>query len=257
MQRNKFVFVDPKEESPVPYRMDEGRLFGLGFFETILIRDEPYFLEEHLHRLNQSLERFGMDRSVSAQMVEEVIRAKALKNTALKLIVTEKNLFASVRPIPYNEHSYQMGKRVTISRVTKSQHSQIAGHKTLNYAENMLELRGANKAGYDDCLFLNEKGHLTESALANVFVVVKGALVTPTLSDGLLPGIIRQKVMEHFNVCEDHVSQEQLASCEGAFLTNSLVGAMPISQVEEVNVPRHPLCDAVIRFFGEMIPQNP
>jgi 4-amino-4-deoxychorismate lyase len=235
--------------------MDEGLAFGLGCFETILIKDKPYFLEEHLNRLNQSLQWMGLNSTVFTDTVEAFIHSHSFKNVAFKLIVTEKNQLATVRPIPYTLQDYRTGKRVAISQVVKSQHAQLIYHKTLNYGENILEIRQANKAGYDDCLFFNGQGHVTESAIANLFIIQDGQIMTPPHSDGLLPGIIRDKVMEHFNVKEMHINYERLQSCEGAFLTNSVMGAMPISQIEERKLPRHPLFVEIIHFLGDMIPK--
>lgn len=251
----KILFVDPNKESPISYRMDEGIQFGLGFFETILIREKPYYLEEHTNRLNKSLAHFGMNRVVHTNTVEEFIHFHCLEHTALKLIVTQKNLFGMVRPIPYHAQNYQSGNKVTFSRVIKSRHSPTISHKTLNYGDNILELKRANKSGYDDCLFLNEDGYVTESAIANLFLVQNNELITPPISDGLLPGIIRQKIIEHFIVTESSIRKDQLITCQGAFLTNSLMGALPISHVDEVCLPRHPFYGEVIQFLGTMIPQ--
>ena len=118
--KDEIIFIDENKNQSVLYKMDEGLQFGLGFFETILIRDKVYFLEEHLHRLNKSLETFGFGSYVPFEAVEKLIQTYFLKNIALKIIATEKNLFAMTRPISYNLETYQMGKKVTISNVIKT-----------------------------------------------------------------------------------------------------------------------------------------
>jgi len=250
------IYIDEEKNQAVLYKVDEGLQFGIGFFETILIREKAYFLKEHLQRLNNSLKKFGLENYVPFEAVEKLIQARSLKNTALKIIATEKNIFAMTRPISYNLETYQKGRKVTISNVIKSSHSKLLTHKTLNFGENILELRKAKESGFDDCLFLNEKGHITESAVANLFIIYKDKILTPPVSDGLLPGIIRQKVIENFTVYEEHITKEQLKSSQGGFLTNSLLGVAAISYVEDVKMPIHPLCTEVAKFFGEMIPQN-
>lgn len=247
------VLVDPQKAPCLPYQMDEGLSFGLGFFETILLREKPYYLEDHLYRLNQSLKHFGIDRSLQVETVQEFIKHHSLKDTVLKLIVTQKNQFALLRPIPYDSDRYCNGKKVGFSKVIRSLHSQLISHKTLNYGENMLALRSAQQAGYDDCLFLNENGNVTESAIANLFIIQNDHLLTAPLDDGLLPGVIRSKILSHFPVLETHLSREQVKSCQAAFLSNSVMGVMPISQIETIPLPIHPLCDEIMRFFGEMI----
>lgn len=254
--RNNIIFIDENKSDFIPYRIDEGLQFGLGFFETILIRDRVYFLKEHLYRLNKSLKFFEFGSYVASETVKNLIQTYSLKNTVLKLIATEKNLFAITRPIPYNFQTYQTGRKVTFSRVIKSQYSQLIGHKTLNYGENILESRKVKKLGFEDCLFCNESGHITESAVANLFIIYNDKLITPPVSDGLLPGIIRQKIIENFTVYQQHIKKKQLKSCQGAFLTNSLLGAMRISHVEDVELPSHTLYHKVMHFFGNMLPQS-
>jgi 4-amino-4-deoxychorismate lyase len=246
------VLVDPQTDSFISYQMDEGLSFGLGFFETILVREKPYYLKEHLHRLNQSLTQFGFDRSLQVETVQNFINYHAIKDTVLKLIVTQKNQLALLRPIPYDKGSYASGKKVRFSKVIKSRNSQLIAHKTLNYGENMLALRSAQQAGYDDCLFLNEIGNVTESAIANLFMIQNNRLLTPPLEDGLLPGVIRSEILSHFPVLETPLRIDQVTSCQGAFLTNSLMGAMPITQIETRTLPPHPLCEEVMQFFKEM-----
>lgn len=251
--RYQLVYIDPEGGGLIPYRMDEGLSFGLGFFETILIRESAFYLEEHLERLNRSLEQFGFHSVVAREDVEELIGIHCLRNTACKLIATEKNCFVTTRPIPYDQQSYEVGESITISQVTRSRHSQLIGHKSLNYGEHILELRRAREKGFDDCLFFNEQGYVTESTRANLFIIQRGKLITPPISDGLLPGIIRQKTMDSFPVYEEHITRERLTSCQGAFLTNSLLGVMPISQIEDVRMKRHPLCQVVMDHFGPML----
>ena len=251
--RYQLVYIDPEGEGLIPYRMDEGLSFGLGFFETILIREIAFYLQEHLDRLNDSLEQFGFHCFVARENVEELIGIHRLRNTACKLIVTEKNGFVTTRPVPYDPQSYEVGAFITMSGVTRSMHSQLIRHKSLNYGEQILELRRARAKGFDDCLFFNERGYVTESTRANLFIIQSGKLITPPVSDGLLPGIIRQKIVDHFPACEEHITREQLTSCQGAFLTNSLLGVMPISQIEDVRLKRHPLCQVVMDHFGPML----
>ena len=253
--KEDLVLIEPWEDFTFPCRLDQGVQFGLGFFETILIREQAYFLEEHIERLNRSLAQFGYDRSLPAEILASFLEERSFKNVALKLMVSEKNAFVLVRPIPYQANDYVEGKNVTFSRCIRSKCAQLVAHKSLNYGENLLQSRWAMGEGYDDCLFLNENGHVTESTLANLFVIEEGKLVTPPVSDGLLPGIIRRKILENFDVREAHLQKKELMACAGAFLTNSLFGVMPISRICDVNLSRHPLVAEVSRFFGAMLPK--
>ncbi|MFI1972831.1 hypothetical protein BLA24_31010 [Streptomyces cinnamoneus] len=65
-----------------------------------------------------------------------------------------------------------------------------------NYAGPRLALLAAKDGGYDNCVLLNEHGRLCEAPTAALFVVRDGELHTPALSEGVLPGITRQWVLD-------------------------------------------------------------
>jgi branched-subunit amino acid aminotransferase/4-amino-4-deoxychorismate lyase len=79
-------------------------------------------------------------------------------------------------------------------------------------------------------VFLNERGELTEGSRSNLFVRRQGKLVTPPLSCGLLPGILRSKLIESGECAEEILYPYDLESADEIFLGNSLRGlirAMP------------------------------
>jgi branched-subunit amino acid aminotransferase/4-amino-4-deoxychorismate lyase len=84
---------------------------------------------------------------------------------------------------------------------------------------------------------LNEKGFLAEGSISNIFLVKGGALVTPSLESGILPGITRAAVLKlaesgGLKIEERQVSYEELKQAEEAFFTNSVLEVMPIAQFE-------------------------
>ena len=226
-------------------RVDDGFLFGIGFFETILILDGPCFLSDHVKRINASLEVFGIERRLTETCLNQLICTHTWQNTVLKIVISECNAMAITRSIPYTEKHYEDGFSLTQSTVTKSTHSAFVAHKSLNYGENIWALKAAKKEGYSDCLFFNEYGNITESTLANVFIIEDGQLITPPLSDGLLPGIIRNKIIDNFEVKQEAITPERILKCEGAFLTNSVVGVIRVSDYVGIRVPENPMVDEI------------
>jgi branched-subunit amino acid aminotransferase/4-amino-4-deoxychorismate lyase len=106
--------------------------------------------------------------------------------------------------------------------------------KTTSYMENIIAREQALAAGSDEVLFLNEKGHLTEGTVSNMFLVTPAmSLVTPPVKSGLLPGITRKFVMElaakqGIKVIEADVSLNELRHFSEAFLTNSIIEIVPL-----------------------------
>jgi branched-subunit amino acid aminotransferase/4-amino-4-deoxychorismate lyase len=85
-------------------------------------------------------------------------------------------------------------------------------------------LAAAREAGLGDLLFLNDRGELAESAIANVFAEVDGRLVTPPLAAGVLPGVLRAEWLAAGNVVEQSVTQSDAEAASALYLVSSLRG---------------------------------
>lgn len=85
--------------------------------------------------------------------------------------------------------------------------------------------RAALPAGVDELLFLNERGEICEGTITNIFVTLScGQRVTPPVSSGLLPGVLRQRLLEHGQVTERIVTLQDLQQARQITLGNSLRG---------------------------------
>ena len=104
--------------------------------------------------------------------------------------------------------------------------------KTLNYGDCILQKRAATARGIDEPLFLNTKGQVAEGATSNIFAVIQGEVVTPPVSCGLLPGVMRDFALRVTGAKERPLSPEELMQADEVFLTNSLMGAMPARSID-------------------------
>ncbi len=80
--------------------------------------------------------------------------------------------------------------------------------------------------GCAECLFVNERGELTEGSYTTLFVRIDGVLRTPELACGFLPGILRQKMIASGAAREDVLTPADLAAAEAIFIGNSVRGMM-------------------------------
>ena len=64
------------------------------------------------------------------------------------------------------------------------------------YANSALASDEARRSGFDEAILLNESGHVTEGATCNLFMLRKGRLITPAVTENVLEGITRDSVME-------------------------------------------------------------
>jgi para-aminobenzoate synthetase/4-amino-4-deoxychorismate lyase len=83
----------------------------------------------------------------------------------------------------------------------------------------------ARAEGFDEVIFTNERGEITEGAISNIFIEKNGRLLTPPLSCGVLPGIFRRHLLEtRADVSERVLTIDDLKAADAVYLCNSLRG---------------------------------
>ena len=87
-------------------------------------------------------------------------------------------------------------------------------------------------AGCFDTLLYNAAGELTEFTIGNVAVQLNGRWLTPPLSAGLLPGVMRQSLLDAGQLQEAHIQLDDLPHATGLALLNSVRGWMPVELVQ-------------------------
>jgi para-aminobenzoate synthetase/4-amino-4-deoxychorismate lyase len=102
-------------------------------------------------------------------------------------------------------------------------------HKTTHRAEFDRGWREAEARGGFDMLFFNERGELTEGGRSNVFVKLDGRWWTPPLAAGLLPGVMRQVLLEDpaLGASERRLTLHDVRNAEALFVCNALRGVLP------------------------------
>jgi branched-chain amino acid aminotransferase len=112
------------------------------------------------------------------------------------------------------------------------------------YVNSALASDEVKKSGFDEAIFLNESGHVAEGATCNIFMVRKGKLVTPPITDNVLEGITRDTIMDlarrelGLQVVERSIDRSELYICDELFLTGTAVGLAPIVRVDHRDVKK-------------------
>lgn len=106
-------------------------------------------------------------------------------------------------------------------------------HKTTVRARYDAAWRAAEAQGAFDQLFFNQRGELTEGARSNVFVKLRGAWLTPPVSSGLLPGVMRRAVLADpaWDAREAVLTRDDLLDAQALMICNALRGAAPAELV--------------------------
>lgn len=90
--------------------------------------------------------------------------------------------------------------------------------------------------GAQDAVLLNTRDRVVSAAYANLFAVIDGALVTPPLTDGPLPGVTRGRILAGLEASERSFGAEALITASEAFLSNSF-GIRPLSAIDGSALP--------------------
>ena len=219
--------TEEKKSSGSTVLADDGFYFGIGAFETIAVEEGiPQLLAWHLERLRDSLAFFGIDQSVEEQEVLAYLNA------------CPQNKLFGLRKNTYSEEQYQKGFRLGFSEIRRNETSPLTYYKTLGIADNIMEKRNAKKSGLDEKIFLNQKGQISEGCTTNIFFIQDDKLVTPPVSSGMLPGVMRRYVIKEAGrrgvlLEEKELYPEDISKFNGCFVTNSLLGMMPAASFGE------------------------
>lgn len=110
------------------------------------------------------------------------------------------------------------------------------------YVNSILAKTEATEAGFDEAIMLNQDGHVSEGTGENIFLVVDGKLVTPSISDNILPGITRDTVIEvarselNIETIERSVDRSELYFADEVFLTGTAAHLTPVGQIDNRNI---------------------
>lgn len=125
--------------------------------------------------------------------------------------------------------TYQINSEVTfsLSKYPLSDKVQVTRHKVSDrnfYDGERNRIRQLTDA--DEVIFLNSKNEICEGSYTSIFIKKNGVLVTPPLSSGLLPGILRAELLEKKQTIEGILTITDIIEADEVFLGNSLRGLM-------------------------------
>ncbi|MCE9648598.1 MAG: aminotransferase class IV [Parvibaculum sp.] len=243
---------------------DRGFLLGDGLFETLLARQGRIaFLDAHVVRLAAGGNILGIPLPASTRhlavacgMLLEANGLTAASRTALRITLTRgpgpRGLLPPEKPVPTlmitasESPPPAASQSAILATPRRNALSPVSRLKALPYLDNLLAREEAHSRGADEALLLDTSGHLACASVANVFLWEGDRLVTPAEECGILPGVTRAAVIElaarlGIDVAEDMIAPQRLARADGAFLTNSLIGLMPLSRIEQREIPVHRL----------------
>ena len=206
-----------------------GWLEGEGIFETIKsVGNKPFSLSRHIARAQSSAVALGITIPNSdqiAQGVTELFAAVPQGLGMLRISFDNQGNWLAVH-MPYAEQEKSCDVRLHPDAVTGDV------HKRFPYTNRLAILEQARLAGFDDAIVVNSQGNICEGSVTNLIANIDGRWVTPPTTDVVLPGIIRQILIENELVAIESIPADRLVEITSAFFISSLRLSHAISSID-------------------------
>lgn len=219
---------------------DRGLTLGDGLFETLLVLNGVALgWADHFRRFADSAAVLGLTfprdeiaasvAAICADVVDHhVLRLTLTRGAAGRGLAADTDDFTYVATLqPFNAGLMFRPVGMRLVSVCRNDTSDASRLKTTSYVDQILAAREAQSDSNDEPLMCNTKGRIACASIGNVFLSFGNRLVTPALDQGILPGIMRGKVIAlageaGFSVEERPVDPPELEKADGVFITNSL-----------------------------------
>lgn len=241
--------------------------FGLNVFEGIPCywNDKKkqlyaFRLHDHYARLLSSARLLQLDCPYTEEEMKKALIDVVRANEYSENISVRQTLFVDgfgswgsegpvdmfVAPIPKGKTSSEYNKKglnCCITSWTRINDNSLSPRIKCgaNYINSRMGQREALRNGYDTCIFLNEAGKVSEGPGSCFFMVKKGVLITPPLTDSVLESITRDTVIKlakkmGIEVQERSIDRTELYICDEAFLCGSAMEITPVLSIDRYSV---------------------
>jgi branched-chain amino acid aminotransferase len=239
--------------------LDHGLMYGDGCFDAWCGRNGYiYQLDAHLDRLYQSvaglkIRAFDMPKEAMRAAIIETVHHNSLVDFYIKVLVTRgvsphpvidprkcgtPGVVIYARPQQYEvtPEKLDAGIRVKVLGLRKLSHEGLEPQiKSLNYLNNVMGKLEAWDAGYDEGMFLDDRGYACECPGFNIAAIKGNTLFTP--SRGILVGITRGSVMEMarasgMDIQTGFFTVFDFTSADEVMMTNTVAGIAPVTNID-------------------------
>ena len=245
-----------------------GFMYGLGVFTGIrghfskeqnklfIFRPDAHFARLHysckLFRYSNFLETYDYPKFLG--ILKELIRCNNIhedtyirvtnfsdENRVTPKFVYKDSLCAFLYPL--GDYVPVAGMRCAVSSWTRVEDNAIpARPKTQGgYVNTAFAKSEALMNGFDEAIFLNQRGNVVEGSAENVFIVINGSIITPPVSDNILEGITRDTVLQiardlKIPCVERSIARSELYRADEIFLSGTGAKVSPVTEIDRYQV---------------------
>jgi len=233
---------------------DRGLHYGDGLFETLAVRrGAAEFARYHIERLVRGCAVLGLPPPDARLLEREIVdSASTMREGVLKLMVTRGSAGRGYRPPPdaaptrvllgydFPAHPAEWseeGVRVRVCETRLPRNRRLAGLKHLNRLDQVLARAEWSDPDVAEGLMLDDDDHVVCATSANLFVASSGGVVTPSLGEAGIAGVMRRVLMEiaareGIVVVERPLALAELRDASELLLSNSLIGLWRVREIE-------------------------
>ena len=210
---------------------EKGWMVGKGIFETIkTVDNQPWALSRHMRRAVTSALREGIQLPSQEDLLtalDLLFSHESFENGVLRLSFAQDGNWAAAH-LPFETLNFA-AKLHSYNQEVANQGQPI---KSFPYSHRLRILDEVNALGFDEAIVFNTDRRVCEGAVTNLIFLLDGQWVTPPISDGVLPGVMRALVIENCGVQVRSISESDLQRVQSGYLLSSLRIAQPIASVD-------------------------
>jgi len=238
---------------------------GTVIYEVVrIIHGTALFLEDHINRLQTSVNLSGLKYPVSIAEIRGMIANLVLKNNTqlgnVKIILLFPNHNAPVLYAFFIPHSYPTPPMVEAGVETDFFKAERNDPNVKKLHPEMIQRVNAfiSAEKLYDAVLIDESNAITEGSRTNIFFIQRETIFTPP-ADVVLKGITRQKIFElcsnlEITIIEQRISTNTLDEFRAAFFTGTSPKILPINRIAHIRFSvSDPLLQKLIKTYDQLI----
>lgn len=226
--------------------------YGDSLFETIkVVNSKVIFVEDHYFRLMASMRMLRM--KIPMKFTIEFFEKEIVKTVEANKLIDARVRFSVFRKdgglyLPKDNGIEFLIEATPLIIPLKDEYEvdlfkdyyiysgMLSTLKTNAKILNVVASIYANENDLDNCIVLNEKKHIVEALNANIFLVKDNEIMTPSLSEGCVKGVMRKNIIaiinkdKTYNIKTTEISPFELQKADEVFITNAIIGIQSITK---------------------------